>query len=142
MKTNITINIGLESSTGKAVEIHHAIHEIERAGITCLASGIVTGEWEGKEEQTLVICGLAMESLELRPRLYSASRALSQHCIALWMNGAGELIGEETNFKFDPTLFHFHPRESKAPESDCECIQRIHREKAASIAEVNCGCCP
>ena len=131
MKTNIILNIGLESTTGNPVELHHAIHEIERAGITCLASGVVRGQWEGREENTLVISGLAMESPELRPRLYSASRALSQHCIALWMNGAGELIGEETNFKFDPSLFHFHPRESKAPESDCECIQRIHREKAS-----------
>jgi hypothetical protein len=144
MKTNIVLNIGLESVQGNPVELHHAIHEIERAGITCLASGVVRGQWEGREEQTLVISGLAYDSPELIPRLYCASRALSQHCIALWKDGKGELIGEETNFKFDPELFHFHPREpkpveytaedakrhTKLEESECERIQRIHREKA------------
>jgi hypothetical protein len=130
MKTNIILNIGLETSAGNPVEIHNAIHEVERAGITILASGVVTGQWEGKEEQTLIICGLAYDSYELKPRLYSATRALSQHCIAIWKDGKGELIGD-TDWSFDASLFHFHPREEKAPESDCEHVQRIHREKAS-----------
>ena len=111
MKTNITLNIGL---TYPPIQIHSAIAEIQRAGITILASGIVAGEWEGKPEQTLVIQGLALESPELRPRLYCASRALNQECIAIWSNGLGELIGN-TNQKFDADYFHFH-----AVESDSE----------------------
>jgi hypothetical protein len=116
MRTNITINIGLETKDGNPVELHRAIHEIERAGIAILASGVVAGEWEGKQEQTLVVSGLAYDSYELKPRLYVASRLLSQHCIAVWFNGKGELIGDNPQgFAFDPELFHFHPRETKTP---------------------------
>ena len=135
MKTNIILNIGLESSNGTPVELHHAIHEIERAGITCLASGVVRGQWEGREENTLVISGLAMESPELRPRLYSASRALSQHCIALWMNGAGGLIGDNpAGYAFNADLFHFHPRESAPELSPCQSIQAAAQAMGDTLA--------
>ena len=113
MKTNITINIGLSLPP---IQVHSAIHEVERAGITILASGIVSGQWDGKEEQTLVIQGLALESPELRPRLYCAARALNQECIAIWSNGRGELIGDTTQ-EFNPDYFHFHAREERE-ESD------------------------
>lgn len=117
MKTNITLNIGL---TYPAIELHDAIHEIERAGITILASGVVHGTWEGKEEQTLVLQGLAFESLELNARLYCATRALSQHSIAVWHNGAGNLVGENPQgYTFNPELFHFHAREEKL---DCNAV--------------------
>lgn len=160
MKTNIVINIGLIDTSGNPVELHRAIHEIERAGITLLASGVVTGEWEGKPEQTLVLCGLAFPSPELKPRLYSATRALSQHCIAVWQDGKGELIGEDTSWKFDPELFHFHPRESQdadfrlgesgrfydekngsvvSPLSECEAVQAKHRAKAEEIDGWECS---
>ena len=109
MKTNITINIGLSLPP---IQVHHAIAEIQRAGVTILASGIVSGEWEGKPEQTLVIQGLALESPELRPRLYCASRALNQDCIAIYSNGLGELIGDTAQV-FNPDFFHFHAREEK-----------------------------
>ena len=134
MKTNIVLNIGLESIQGNPVEIHQAIHEIERAGVTCLASGVVRGQWEGKEEQTLVISGLAYDSPELKPRLYLASRALSQHCVAVWKDGKGELIGDNPNgWSFDPELFHFHPREVKPQESDCQAMQTKHLAKLEEI---------
>jgi hypothetical protein len=114
MKTNVTLNIGLETAQGNPVELHQAIREIERAGVTILASGIVTGQWEGKAEQTLVIQGLAFDSPELSPRLYVVSRALSQHCIAVHWNGKGELIGDNPEgYTFNNDLFHFHAREEK-----------------------------
>lgn len=143
MKANITLNIGLETCTGNPVEIHHAIHEIERAGVTLLASGVVLGEWEGKQEQTLVLQGLAFDSPELLPRLYLASRALSQHCIAIWHNGKGELIGDNpAKWDFDADLFHFHAREPRAEIlaaiadcdlSECERIQAKHKAKADKL---------
>jgi hypothetical protein len=110
MKKHIVINIGLETIQGTPVEIHHAIDEIARAGIAILASGVVAGEWEGKTEQTLVVCGQVFDSPLLHGRLFAVASALSQHCIAVWSNGWGELIGPETNFKFDSELFHFQPR--------------------------------
>lgn len=114
MKTNIVINIGLNTINGSPVELHHALNEIARAGVTILASGIVTGEWEGKPEQTLVVEGIAFESPELRPRLYAAATALSQHCIAVWKDGAGDLVGDNPNlWTFNPELFHFHCRENR-----------------------------
>lgn len=109
MRTSITLNIGLSLPP---VEIHSAIAEIQRAGITILASGIVSGEWNGKPEQTLVVQGLALESPELRPRLYCASRALNQDCIAVFSNGLGELIGDTAQV-FNAEYFHFHAREER-----------------------------
>jgi hypothetical protein len=110
MKTLLVLNIGLENIKGNRVQIHRIIHEIERAGLLLLTSCVVRGQWEGKAEETLVVSGLAYDSPELRPRLYCASRALSQHAIACYANGKGELIGDNPQgYEFDLEKFHFHP---------------------------------
>jgi hypothetical protein len=107
MKKHITINIGLETIQGDRLDIHHAIREIERAGVSITVSGVVAGEWEGKPEQTLVIGGWVASSPELWERLCAASRALNQAAIAVWRDGLGELIGD-TAAPFNSELFHFH----------------------------------
>ena len=135
MKTLTVLNIGLETTKGNRVEIHHAINEIQRAGLQVMTSCVVHGMWEGKPEETLVVSGLAYDSPELRPRLYSASRALSQHCIAVYANGKGELIGDNPNaYEFDLSLFHFHP-EGKPVLSECERMQAKHATKAESVKD-------
>ena len=133
MKTLLVLNIGLENTKGNRVQLHHAINEIQRAGLQVMTSCVVHGEWEGKAEETLVVSGLAYDSPELRPRLYSASRALSQHAIACYANGKGELIGDNpNNYEFDLALFHFHP-EGKPVLSECERMQAKHRAKCEEL---------
>jgi hypothetical protein len=120
MKTTIILNIGLTDKNNSPVELHNATHAVENAGVSILSSSVVAGEWKGKPEQTLVIGGLALASDELTRRIYAASVQLSQHCIAVWHNGLGELIGDNPEgWSFDAELFHFHAREARM-EGNCE----------------------
>lgn len=111
MRTLITLNVGLDTIQGNQVQIHHAISAIQACGVSLVASGIVQGEWEGKPEQTLVLQGLVSDAsaVGFRAQLYLAAKLLSQHCIAIYHDGAGELIGPNSQgWKFDESLFHFH----------------------------------
>jgi hypothetical protein len=140
MKTNIIINIGLVTIQGNPVQIHHAIDEIARAGITILTSGVVLGKWEEPEEQTLVVSGLAFDSAGVRPLLLCVSRTLSQDCIAIWEDGSGELIGDNPQgYNFDPVFFHFPAREAKPALSECQGVQTKHRAMLETLVNLHDG---
>lgn len=138
MKTLITLNIGLTTTKKTRVDIHHAISAIVACGVSVTSSAVVNGEWEGKPEQTLFIQGFVQDphGIGFRAQLYLASRLLSQHCLALWFDGKGELIGDNPDkWEFDASLFHFHP-EGKRPElplSECQAIQAEHAAKIAAM---------
>lgn len=112
MKTLITLNIGLNTVNNTRVDVHHALGAIAACGVSITTSAVVNGEWEGKPEPCLLIQGFVTDPLGVafRAQLYLASRLLSQHVIALYFDGRGELIGENPEgWTFDEELFHFHP---------------------------------
>jgi len=112
MKTLITINIGLETTAQTRVDVHHALGAIAACGVSITTSAVVNGEWEGKPEPCLFVQGFVADPLGVafRAQIYLASRLLSQHVIALYSDGRGELIGDNPEgWEFNAELFHFHP---------------------------------
>lgn len=128
MKTLVTINIGLETTAQTRVDVHHALGAIAACGVSITTSAVVNGEWEGKPEPCLFVQGFVQDPLGVafRAQLYLASRLLSQHVIALYFDGRGELLGENPEgWTFDAELFHFHPvpRISvDTPLSECQTL--------------------
>lgn len=112
MKTLITLNIGLTTTTQTRVDIHHALCAIAACGVSITASAVVNGEWNGKPEPCLFVQGFVADphGVTFRAQLFLASRLLSQHCIAIYFDGRGELVGDNPEkWEFNPALFHFHP---------------------------------
>ncbi len=132
MKTLIILNIGLETTRNTRVDVHHAISAVIACGVSITASAVVNGEWNGKPEPCLFVQGFVADpfAVGFRAQLYLASRLLSQHVIALYHDGKGELIGDNPEgWTFDAGLFHFHP-EGKRPElSECQAIQKETAER-------------
>lgn len=135
MKTLITINIGLETVANTRLDLHHALGALTACGVSITTSAVVAGEWQGKAEQTLFVQGFVQDpyALGFRAQLYLASRLLSQHCIAIYCDGKGELIGD-TAFEFDAELFHFHPEKSRweIPSPSDADIAAAHARSLAS----------
>lgn len=138
MKSLITLNIGLTTTAQTRVDVHRALGAIAACGVSITTSAVVNGEWEGKPEPCLFIQGFIPDPLGVafRAQLYLASRLLSQHCIALYFDGKGELIGENPEgWTFNAELFHFHPEGNPRPQlSECQAIQA---ETAARIVELD-----
>jgi hypothetical protein len=112
MKTLITLNVGLETNIGTRLDVHIVIYTLAACGLSITTSGIVAGEWEGKEEQTLVVQGLVSDPAAFETSLGFASILLGQDCIAFFCNGLGVLVGKNPQgYAFDTDLFHFHPRQ-------------------------------
>lgn len=133
MKTLVILNIGLETTKQTRVDVHHALGAIAACGVSITTSAVVNGEWEGKPEPCLFVQGFVADALAVgfRAQLYLASRLLSQHVIALYHDGRGELIGDNPEgWTFDASLFHFHPEgkpaPAKVPLSPCQAIQAEH----------------
>lgn len=135
MKTLVTINIGLETTRNTRVDIHHALSAVTACGVSITASAVVNGEWDGKPEPCLFVQGFVADpfAVGFRAQLYLASRLLSQHVIALYHDGHGELIGDNPEgWTFDAGLFHFHPEPIRAPLSECQAIQKETAERIAA----------
>lgn len=147
MKTLVTFNIGLTTCNNTRLDVHHALGAIQACGVSITTSAVVNGEWQGKAEQTLFIQGFVADpyAVGFRAQLFLASRLLSQHCIALWVDGKGELFGENPDcYAFDSALFHFHPEGNKGQSewpfktakelqlSECQAIQKEHAERLAA----------
>lgn len=112
MKTLITLNIGLNSINNTRVDVHHALGAIAACGVSITTSAVVAGEWEGKFEPCLFVQGFVTDphGIAFRAQLYLAARLLSQHVLALYFDGKGELVGPNPEgWTFDADLFHFHP---------------------------------
>lgn len=137
MKTLVILNIGLETTRNTRVDVHHAISAVIACGVSITSSAVVNGEWNGKPEPCLFVQGFVADpfAVGFRAQLYLASRLLSQHVIALYHDGHGELIGDNPEgWTFDAGLFHFHP-EGKRPElqlSECQAIQSETAERIAA----------
>lgn len=139
MKTLVTLNIGLNTVNNTRVDVHHALGAVIACGVSITSSAVVNGQWEGKPEPCLFVQGFVADplSVSFRAQLYLASRLLSQHVIALYSDGRGELIGDNPEgWEFNAELFHFHPAPVRKPElSECQAIQaetatRISAHKA------------
>ena len=131
MKTLIILNIGLTTKENNRLDVHRALGAVAACGVSITTSAVVNGEWEGKPESCLFVQGFVADPLAVgfRAQLYLAARLLSQHVIALYHDGKGELIGENPErWTFDESLFHFHP--------DCGAKQRESARRAA-IAETH-----
>lgn len=147
MKSLIILNIGLETTKQTRVDVHHALGAVIACGVSITTSAVVNGEWDGKPEPCLFIQGFVADplSVSFRAQLYLASRLLSQHVIALYSDGRGELIGDNPEgWKFDSELFHFHPEKRVRLDvgalpcqySECQAIQAETAERiAARVAE-------
>lgn len=136
MKTLVIINIGLETTAQTRVDIHHALSAITACGVSITTSAVVNGQWEGKPEPCLFVQGFVADpfAVGFRAQIYLASRLLSQHVIALYHDGKGELIGDNPEgWEFNPELFHFHPSPVReAPLSECQAIQKETAERIAA----------
>lgn len=143
MKSLIVLNIGLETTKQTRVDIHHALSAVIACGVSITASAVVNGEWNGKPEPCLFIQGFVADPLAVgfRAQLYLASRLLSQHVIALYSDGRGELIGENPEgWEFDAEIFHFHPEKRVRLDvgalpcqySECQAIQAETAERIAA----------
>ena len=139
MKTLVTINVGLTTKEATRLDIHRALDAVAACGVSVTVSAVVNGEWEGKPEPCLFIQGFVSDPHAplFRARLALASQVLSQHCLALYCDGKGELIGCDPSWQFDESLFHFHPegntREIAAPpQSECQRIQAETAERLLS----------
>lgn len=138
MKTLIILNIGLETTRNTRVDVHHALSAVAACGVSITTSAVVNGEWDGKPEPCLFVQGFVADpfAVGFRAQLYLASRLLSQHVIALYHDGRGELIGENPEgWEFNAALFHFHPEPVRKPEeplSECQAIQAEHAERIAA----------
>ena len=131
MKTLIILNIGLTTKENNRLDVHRALGAVAACGVSITTSAVVNGEWEGKPESCLFVQGFVADPLAVgfRAQLYLAARLLSQHVIALYHDGKGELIGENPErWTFNAELFHFHP--------DCGAKQREAARRAA-IAETH-----
>ena len=140
MKTLVTINIGLKTTSNTRVDVHHALGAVAACGVSITTSAVVTGEWDGKPEPCLFVQGFVADPLGMafRAQLYLASRLLSQHVIAVYFDGRGDLIGDNPEgWEFDAELFHFHPspriplNADKVPLSECQAIQKETAERLA-----------
>ena len=137
MKALIILNIGLTTKENNRLDIHRALGAVAACGVSITSSAVVSGEWEGKPEPCLFVQGFVADpfAVGFRAQLYLASRILSQHVIAVYHNGRGELVGENPEgWTFDPALFHFHP-EGKRPELQLSECQRVQRETAERLAK-------
>lgn len=143
MKSLIIINIGLETTRNTRVDIHHALSAVIACGVSITSSAVVNGQWEGKPEPCLFVQGFVADplSVSFRAQLYLASRLLSQHVIALYSDGRGELIGENPEgWEFNAELFHFHPEKRVRLDvgalpcqySECQAIQAETAERIAA----------
>lgn len=111
MKTQLQINIGLNSGTGPCAP-HLLLADLRHRGFIVSASRIALGEWEGKPEATLVVaCSyvLPLEYAEsrlcIRAALTEIARHHHQECVAItWPDGSGELIPPVA--EFDAGFFH------------------------------------
>lgn len=131
MKSLIILNIGLETTRNTRVDIHHALSAVTACGVSITASAVVNGEWEGKHEPCLFVQGFVADTLAVgfRAQLYLASRLLSQHVIALYSDGRGELIGDNPEgWTFDAELFHFHPVPRISVDTPLSEYQTLHVE--------------
>jgi hypothetical protein len=113
MKNALELNIGLDSARLGHIPAETAQGLITLHGFRVHASRVVTGEWEGKPESTLVLlvsppCEAASPSCRamIRAKLQGAARQLGQDCIAVrWPEGTGELV-PPCAYAFNPALFH------------------------------------
>lgn len=137
MKSLIIINIGLETTKQTRVDIHHALSAITACGVSITSSAVVDGQWEGEPEPCLFVQGFVADplSVSFRAQLYLASRLLSQHVIAIYFDGRGELIGDNLKgWTFEENKFHFHPSPVReAPLSECQAIQKETAERLARV---------
>lgn len=128
MRTLVTLNIGLNTVNNTRVDVHRALGAIAACGVSITTSAVVNGEWEGKPESCLFVQGFVADPLGVafRAQLYLASRLLSQHVIALYSDGRGELIGDNPGgWKFEEDKFHFHPEKRvrlDTPLSECQTL--------------------
>lgn len=130
MKNTIQLNIGLRTNDGGTLTVPEIAHALRRHGLVLTATRIVTGQWEGKEEQTLAveaIPALPVCHHECRLAIVSAigklARELRQTCIALqWPDGGGELCPPVSGQAFD--LAYFHPA-TAAEVTACDCLSNV-----------------
>ena len=131
MKNSIQLNIGTQTNDGGEITIPEVATSLRRQGLVIVAARIVTGQWEGKEEQTLTCeCIPALPICHAGCRLAIASaigklaRELRQTCIALaWPDGSGELCPPQSGMDFNPAWFH--PASEAASVPACDCVTSV-----------------
>lgn len=145
MKNSIQLNIGTATLDGQTLTIPEIATSLRRAGLVLTSARIVTGQWEGKEEQTIAcecIPALPICHAECRLAIASAigklARELRQTCIALaWPDGSGELCPPVSGQVFDPS--RFHPASASASVPACDCLSNVINacNHLAQVAEDN-----
>ena len=144
MKNTITLNIGTATNDGGNLTIPEIATALRRAGLVLTSARIVTGQWEGKEETTLVVeCLPALPICHAECRaavtvgIAKLARELRQTCIAVrWPEGHGELCPNVSGQPFNPDFFH--PVFPPAPVVTCPVEAVISACKhQADVAESN-----
>lgn len=136
MKTPIHLNIGLTTNDGQHVSANLALRLVTALG-SILAARVVKGD----AEDCLAVSVLLPDSRAWQSIVHGIACILRQDCIAVLDGGQGLLIGPHADKwgEFSPAAF-IHPSTgaplevaARVIESDCQRIQREHREKAASV---------